>query len=110
MIVGEQYSLSFWARGGEEGHQLGVGMEAMFGQAEAPCPSGAVAQCSYTPQRIALSFNEWSRHELTAPCRFKPDQTGYYGAAGMVSFELVDAGMAWIDDVVLTLKNNTLMY
>ena len=109
MIVGEQYALSFWARGGEEDQHLGVGMEAMFGRAEAPCPSGAVAQCSYTPQRVALSFNEWSRHELTAPCRFKPDQTGYNGAAGMVSFELIDSGVAWIDDVVLTLKNNTLV-
>lgn len=109
MLVGELYSLSFWARGGEEGLHLGVGMEAMFGHAEAPCPSGAVAQCSYTPQRISLSFNKWSRHELTAPCRFEPDETGYYGAAGMVSFELIDSGVAWIDDVVLTLLNNTLM-
>ena len=77
MLVGEQYSLSFWARGGEEGQRLGVGMEALFGEARAPCPSGAIAQCSYTPQPVALSFGRWRRHELTAACRFRPDQSGY---------------------------------
>ena len=28
-----------------------------------------------------------------------PDTTGYLGAAGMVSIELVEPGVAWVDDL-----------
>ena len=43
----------------------------------------------------------------THPLLHGGHHTGYHGGAGMVSIELVSAGTAWIDDVVLTLKNNT---
>ena len=107
MVVGAAYYLAFWARGGEEAQALTIGFEALFGEAKALCPSGRHAQCSYTPQTFNLKLNEWTHHELSATCRFQPDKTGYYGAAGMVSLELLGAGAAWVDDVVLTLKNNT---
>lgn len=107
MLVGEEYILSIWAKGGGEGQTLAVGFEALFGEAQAPCPSGTVGQCSYTPQTIPLVSHEWRHHQLIAKCRFQPDQSGYYGSAGMISVELVSRGTAWVDDVVLTLKNNT---
>ena len=88
---------------GEEAQALTIGFEALFGEAKALCPSGRHAQCSYTPQTFNLKLNEWTHHELSATCRFQPDKTGYYGAAGMVSLELLGAGAAWVDDVVLTL-------
>ena len=51
----------------------------------------------------------WKRFEWVGKCRFQPDHTGYYGAAGMVSVELVSPGRAWVDDVRLTLRNNTVV-
>lgn len=103
--VGEAYSLSFWARGGEASQTLHVGYEPLFGNASAICPSGVMAECSYTPQPVQLSYNQWTQYELTGVARFQPDTTGYRGGASMVSFELVDTGTAWIDDVVLTLAH-----
>ena len=111
--------------------------QALFGSEVADCPSGERGPCSYTPQaqhsifesrstahghaaqglatspppsplqNLSLALGEWSRHELLAKARFAPDTTGYHGAAGMVSIELLSAGSAWVDDVVLTLRNNT---
>jgi hypothetical protein len=107
MVVGQEYSLSFWARGNEKAQTLTVGFEALFGEEKALCPSGVEAQCSYTPQPFTLDLHTWSKHELLAACKFQPDKSGYLGAAGMVSFELLSPGTAWVDDVVLTLKNNT---
>ena len=108
MLVGADYSLSLWARGDEEAQTLAVGFEALFGQAMTPCPGGAPrGQCSYTPQPVSLERGVWKRFEWFGKCRFQPDHTGYYGAAGMVSIELVSSGRAWVDDVRLTLRNNT---
>ena len=103
MTVGEEYTLSLQARGGDAGQNLTIGLEALFGHDAVPCPGTGVpdGQCSYTPQPLRLELNTWTRHELTAKCRFQPDQTGYFGAAGMVSIELISAGVAWIADVRL---------
>ena len=105
LIVGAEYSLSFWARGGDDAQTLHAGFEALFGEEDAPCPGGTRGQCSYTPQPIALTLNKWKKFELVGKAKFQPDSTGYYGFAAMASFELVSTGTAWIDNVVLTLRN-----
>ena len=74
--MGEEYSLSLWARGGEAAQRLTVGFEALFGAPVADCPSGERGPCSYTPQNVSLDLGEWARHELVAKCRFAPDKTG----------------------------------
>ena len=109
MVVGEEYTLSLLARGGEEGQTLAVGLEALFGQDNVTCPGvgSPNGQCSYTPQLLRLEQGTWTRLELAGKCRFQPDETGSFGAAGMVSVELLSAGMAWIADVRLHLKNVT---
>ena len=109
MVVGETYTLSLLARGGDAGQTLTVGLEALFGHDGVPCPGAGEpdGQCSYTPQPMRLEQGKWTRLELTAKCRFQPDTTGYFGAAGMVSVELISAGTAWIADVRLHLKNLT---
>ena len=101
LLVGSDYSLTFWARGGEAQQTLAIGFEALFGAEDVPCPGGSRGQCSYTPQPVTLELNKWVKFEKRAKARFQPDHTGYYGAAGMVSFELVSVGVAWIDEVVL---------
>ena len=106
LLVGSEYTLSFWARGGEVNQTLHVGFEALFGEVAVRCPGGAISQCSYTPQAVTLEFNTWRQFVLRSTCRFQPDQTGYLGAAGMVSIELVSAGSAWVDDIVLALSSH----
>ena len=109
MVVGAEYVLSLAARGGEDGQTLTVGFEALWGEAVTPCPGAGVPDgpCSYTPRPLSLQRGAWTRHELTGTCRFQPDRSGYSSAAGMVSIELLSAGAAWVGDVRLTLKNNT---
>ena len=51
---------------------------------------------------MAIEKN-WTQHTLKAKCLFVPDKTGYDGAAGMVSIELVEPGVAWVDDLSLAL-------
>jgi hypothetical protein len=82
--------------------RLLVGMEAMFGKSNVSCPDGSYGQCSYTPQSLELSKN-WSHHKLQAKCQFVPDRTGYTGGAGMVSIELPEVGVAWVDQLRLQL-------
>ena len=55
--------------------------------------------CPQTPQPIALELNTWRQFSFTHMARFVPDTTGYLGGAGMVSLELVTAGVAWVDDL-----------
>jgi hypothetical protein len=107
LIVGSDYALSFWARAAGTKLTLTVGMEALFGKENVTCPNGDYGQCSYTPQPVTLLPNEWKQFKFVAECGFQPDHTGYVGAAGMVSFELLDAGVAWLDDVHFALANLT---
>ena len=86
-------------------------MEALFGEANASCPAPAgvaptFGQCSYTPQTLTLVDTGWAQHTFERKCRFQPDHTGYNGAAGMVSIELVEQGVVWVDDVKLALKTS----
>ena len=81
---------------------MNVGMEAMFGKSNVTCPGGSYGQCSYTPQALNVSA-QWEEHTLKQIVRFQPDHTGYAGAAGMISIELMEQGVAWIDDVQLAL-------
>ena len=99
-----RYELSLWARGAS-GMSLSVGMEALFGQANVSCPGGTHGQCSYTPQTLLLHQN-WTRYVLRRQCQFAPDTTGYFGAAGMISVELVEQGVAWVDELALSIVDN----
>ena len=81
-------------------------------------------QCSYTPRPIMLELNVWKQYKFTAEAQFGanrsltrsacpplpvladhrccaavPDTSGYLGAAGMVSIELMEQGVAWVDDL-----------
>lgn len=103
LLVGRRYTLSLWARGAEAGATVHVGFEALFGAPNVTCPSGRRGQCSYTPRALQPPAREWRRFEWSAAARFEPDKTGWHGAAGMVSIELVSNGTAWVDGVELAL-------
>jgi hypothetical protein len=56
LLEGAMYTVSLWARGGDNAQTLHVGMEALFGSNETQCPMDAgTGQCSYVSQcRIHL--------------------------------------------------------
>ena len=101
-LLNRTYMLSLWARSAGGPLTLNVGMEAMFGKSNVTCDYGSYGQCSYTPQALNVS-TQWEEHTLKQIVRFQPDHTGYAGAAGMVSVELIDQGVVWVDDIQLEL-------
>ena len=112
MLVNETYELSLWARPAVAGTSLNVGMEALFGEANVSCPAPkgqkpSFGQCSYTPQAVRLPQTAWTQVKFERECRFDPDHSGYNGAAGMVSIELVEQGVVWVDDLKLALKEKS---
>ena len=45
------------------------------------------------------------KKRLTTPVFFALI-TGYFGAAGMISVELVEQGVAWVDELALSIVDN----
>ena len=110
LLVNRTYSLSLWTKSVTKGATLSVGFEALFGKANVSCPAAkgeapSYGQCSYTPQPVVMSTS-WEQKTWEVPARFQPDKTGYNGAAGMISIELIEPGVAWVDDLKLKLKTD----
>jgi hypothetical protein len=59
---------------------------------------------SQTPQPITLELNTWKHFSFSRRALFVPDTTGYLGGAGMVSLELMEQGVAWVDDLHFALS------